>query len=62
MPGSWSHFFANRRFMIDSVFNDDHVSLQMCCELENSCSTKTEVPMTTRKSHAICKITENSFV
>ena len=61
MAGSWSHFFANRRFVIDSAFNDDCVSLQMCSELEKSRSTETEVPMTVRKSRAICEMTGNSF-
>ena len=61
MAGSWSHFFANRRFVIDLAFNDDRVSLQMCHELEKSRSTETEVLMTVRESRAICEMTGNSF-
>ena len=59
--GFWSHFFAKRRCDTESAFNDDRVSWQMCHELEKSLSTETDVPMTARKSRAICAMTGNSF-
>jgi hypothetical protein len=61
MAGSWSHFFASRRLVIESAFIDDRVSLQMCLELEKSLSTETDVPMIARKSCAIRAMTGNSF-
>jgi hypothetical protein len=61
MVGSWSHFFAKRRYDTELAFSDDRVSRQMCCELKKSLSTETEVPMTVRKSWAIFAIMGNSF-